>query len=124
MKETLSKIINILKNKNIKHGIHENIIYIPYIIEDYNKKVNIIIKKTGNVVILTTMIDLNRDIEWCNQFNSENIIPRAIFNKENNKVILDCMYDLNIFPDTYLEKWINISLYICLNTIKEELENI
>lgn len=124
MKETLSKIINILKNKNIKHGIHENIIYIPYIIEDYNKKVNIIIKKTGNVVILTTMIDLNRDIEWCNQFNSENIIPRAIFNKENNKVILDCIYDLNIFPDTYLEKWINISLYICLNTIKEELENI
>lgn len=119
MNINFSEIIEFLKEQDIKYKYIEddNVLYLPYIIN--NIRTDVIITVSNKVVMLIVNIDSLKDENWCNDFNLTHIIPRASINK-SNQLILDCIYDLNIFPIKYIKEWFKISLAVCLSTVKND----
>ncbi len=119
MNAVFDEIKKFLKNQDIKFKISDNddMLYLPYTVNNINT--DVFITFSNNVIMLIFNIQSSKDIHWCNQFNLKHIIPRASRNETNKNIILDCIYDLNIFPKDYIEKWFRTALFVCLDTVKE-----
>lgn len=107
---------------------NKKFLLIPYKIKNDNTCVISITISEKNILCLgisqvpeTSQVDI---YSFCSNFNQANISPKLYITKDEAYTVLCCesFYDLDIFPNNYIEKWLSSTIELTLITIKKFYE--
>lgn len=114
----IKNIKSILNNNLICFTIKNGIIVIPYEVNKIPVIVDISFK--NNLILMNMKVTTNKNIDWCNNFNSIHTISKAYIDNDNY-LVLTSVLDLNIFSVKKLNEWFKTTLFVNLKTIKTEI---
>ena len=126
-KNIINKIKTTLDNNKILYKqISNSSLIIPYKIEDINENINLAFFINGNAIIGITFFRIKNEnssniFKFCSTFNRLHTFPKIYASLENDhpSFLCEISYDLDIFPEEYIEKWVLVTIKTLLSTIKE-----
>jgi hypothetical protein len=126
-KNIINKIKSTLTaNKILYKESNESSLIVPYRIEELNEYVNIAFFMNGNTIVGITFFRIKNKNEssifkFCSTFNRLHTSPKlyASFGDTPPSFLCEINYDLDIFPEEYIEKWVLATIKKLLSTIKE-----